>query len=59
MRKLELSDTVSNLLVVSSVSLAFTPFLLGDQLILIVNGFMNEAVVMFDQFSTYLVRMLS
>jgi hypothetical protein len=59
MKKLELSESVSNLLMISSVSLAFIPFLLGDQLILIVNGFMNEASVMFDQFSTYLVRLLS
>lgn len=59
MKKLELSESISNLLVVSSVSLAFIPFLLGDQLILMANGFMNEAAVMFDQFSTELVRLLS
>ena len=59
MKKLELSESVSNLLVFSSVSLAFVPFILGDQLILIVNGFVAEASVMFDQFSTYLVRMMS
>lgn len=58
MKKLELSDSVSNLLVVSSVSLAFMPFLLGDQLILIVNGFLTEANVMFAEFSTHLLRLL-
>ena len=59
MKKLELSEAISNLLVVSSVSLAFIPFLLGDQLILIANGFINDASVIFDQFSTELVRLLS
>lgn len=59
MKKIELSESVSNLLVVSSVSIAFLPFLLGDQLILIGNGFIIEASVMFDQFSTYVVRLMS
>ena len=59
MKKLELSDTTSNLLVVSSVLLAMTPFLLGDQLVVIVTGFMKEASVMIDQFSDYLIRLLS
>lgn len=57
MKKLELSDSVSNLLVVSSVTLALTPFLLGDHLILVVNSFVTEASVMFDQFSAYLARL--
>jgi hypothetical protein len=58
MKKLEVSESVSNLLAVSSVSLAFMPFLLGDQLILIVNGFFTEATVMFDEFSSHLLRLL-
>ena len=58
MKKLEWSDSTSNLLVVSSVLLAMTPFLLGDKLILIVTGFMREAAVMFDQFSSNLASSL-
>lgn len=58
MKKLEWSDLTSNLLVVSSVLLAMTPFLLGDQLILIVTGLMTEASVMFDQFSSNLASSL-
>jgi hypothetical protein len=37
---------------VSSVLLAFTPFLLGDQLVLIVSGLLRETAVMMDQVST-------
>lgn len=59
MKKLEFSEAASNLLIVSSVSLAFTPFLLGDRLFLIVTSFMKESVVMFDQFSTYLTSLLA
>lgn len=58
MKKLEWSDSTSNLLVVTSVLLAMTPFLLGDQLIPIVTGFMREASVMFDQFSSSLASLL-
>ena len=52
MKNFEWSDTTSNLLVFSSVLLAFTPLLLGDQLVLIVSGFLKEAAVMMDQVST-------
>lgn len=58
MKNFEWSDSASNLLVVSSVLLAITPFLLGDQLILIVTGFMREAAVMFDQFSSNIASSL-
>ena len=58
-KKFELSDSVSNLLLVSSVMLAFTPFLLGDRLILIVTGFMKEGAVMIDQFGMFLTKLLS
>ncbi len=54
MRKSDLSDAASNLLVVGSVSLAFAPFVLGDQLVLIVTGLMKEGGVFLDQFSNYL-----
>ena len=59
MKKNELSEPASNLLIIGSVSLAFTPFLLGDQLALIVSGLMKECGVMFDQFSNYLIWLVS
>ena len=59
MKKFELTDTTSNVLVVSSVLLAVTPFLLGDQLGVIVTGFIKEASMMIDQFSDYLISLFS
>jgi hypothetical protein len=59
MKKNEFSELASNLLIVGSVSLAFTPFLLGDRLVLIVTGLMKEGGVMFDQLSNYLVWLVS
>jgi hypothetical protein len=59
MKKNEFSELASNLLIVGSVSLAFTPFLLGDRLVLIVTGLMKDGGVMFDQFSNYLVWLVS
>ena len=53
MKKSDLSDAASNLLVVGSVSLAVAPFVLGDRLILIVSAFMKEGGVLIDQFSHY------
>ena len=59
MKKNEFSELASNLLIVGSVSLAFTPFLLGDRLVLIVTGLMKESGVMFDQFSNYVAWLVS
>ena len=59
MKKNEFSELASNLLIIGSVSLAFTPFLLGDRLVLIVTGLMKEGGVMFDQFSNYLIWLVS
>ena len=59
MKKSDLSDALSNLLVVGSVSLAFTPFVLGDRLILVVTGLMKEGGVMFNQVSNYLTWLVS
>jgi hypothetical protein len=58
MKKLEWSDSASNLLVVSSVLLAMTPLLLGDQLIVIAGGFLREAAVMLDQLGSNLASSL-
>ena len=59
MKKNEFSEIASNLLIFGSVSLALAPFLLGDRLILIVTGLMKEGGVMIDQFSNYLVWLVS
>jgi len=59
MKKSDLSDAASNLLIVGSVSLAFAPFLLGDRLVLVVGGFLKEGGVLVDQFSNYLLWLVS
>ena len=59
MKKIELSEPASNLLIVGSVSLDFMPFVLGDRLILIVTGLMKEGGVMIDQLSNYLTWLVS
>ena len=59
MKKNEFSEFASNLLMVGSVSLAFTPFLLGDKLLLVVTGLMKEGGVMIDQVGNYLIWLVS
>jgi hypothetical protein len=59
MKKNEFSELTSNLLIIGSVSVAFTPFLLGDRLVLVVTGLMKEGGVMIDQFSNYLIWLVS
>lgn len=54
MKNFEWSDATSNLLIVTSVLLAVTPFVLGDQLILIASSAVKEGGVMIDQFGAYL-----
>jgi hypothetical protein len=53
MKKTDLSDAASNLLIFGSVTVAFMPFLLGDRLILVVSGFMEQGGVMLDQITNY------
>jgi hypothetical protein len=59
MRKNEFSELASNLLIIGSVSLAFTPFLLGDRLVFVVTGLMKEGGVMIDQLGNYLSWLVS
>ncbi len=59
MKKNEFSEVASSLLIAGSISLAFTPFILGDRLILIVTGLMKEGGVMIDQFSNYVTWLVS
>ena len=59
MKKNEFSEFASNLLIVGSISLAFTPFLLGDRLILVVTGLIRDSGVMIGQISNYLTWLVS
>ena len=59
MKKNEFSELLSNLLIVGSVSLALMPLILGEQLVLIVSGMMQEGGVMIDQFHNYVSSLVS
>ena len=59
MKKSDLSEAASNLLIVGSVSLAVAPFVLGDRLVLVVAALMKEGGVMIDQFSNYVTWLFS
>lgn len=59
MKKSDLSDAASNLLIFGSVTVAFMPFLLGDRLVLVVSSFMKEGLVMIDQLSNYVSWLVS
>ena len=51
MKKLEISELTSNLLVASSVLLAVAPLLLGDRLLLIVTSGLREGTIVIDSLS--------
>ena len=59
MKKHEFSELCSNLLIFGSVSLALAPFLLGDRLILIASGLLDQGSVVFHQFTNYLAWLVS
>src|SRR4029453_9097162 len=59
MKRIEMSDVASNLLVVSSVMLAITPFMLGDRLTLIASSMFREGAIMLNKMSPYLTKLLS
>jgi hypothetical protein len=59
MKKNEFSELGSNMLIVGSVTLAFTPFLLGDRLFMIVTGLITEGGLMIDQVGNYLRWLVS
>jgi len=47
------------LLIFSSVTVALMPFLLGDQLLVVLSGFMQEGGLMVNQFSDYVLWLVS
>ena len=59
MKKHDLSEAASNVLIMFSVSVALMPFVLGDQLIPVLSGFMKEGGVLLDQFSNYVSWLFS
>ena len=59
MKKNELSEATSNILIFSSVSVALTPFLLGDRLIPIVTGFVRDGGMLIDQVNNYVLWLVS
>ena len=59
MKKNEFSELFSNLLIVGSISLAFMPFVLGDRLIPVVDGLMQEGSVMISQVHNYVTWLIS
>jgi hypothetical protein len=59
MKKNELSEATSNILIFSSVSVALTPFLLGDRLIPVLSGFVRDGGILIDQVSNYVWWLVS
>jgi hypothetical protein len=59
MKKNEFSEIGSNLLIFGSVSLALAPFVLGDRLILVVTGLMQQGGIMIDQVTNYVSWLIS
>jgi hypothetical protein len=59
MKKNDFSELSSNLLIFGSVSLAFAPFVLGDRLILVVSGLMEQGSVLINQFTNYVTWLIS
>lgn len=59
MKKNELSEAASNMLIFSSVSVALIPFLLGERLIPIFTGLMRDGGLMINNFSDYVWWLLS
>ena len=59
MKKNDFSEIASNLLIFGSVSVALAPFLLGDRLILVVTGLMQQGGVMINQLSNYVSWLIS
>jgi hypothetical protein len=59
MKKNDFSEIGSNLLIFGSVSLALAPFLLGDRLILVVTGLMQQGGIMIDQVTNYVSWLIS
>jgi hypothetical protein len=58
-RRLDVSTSTSNLLLVFGVVAASAPVLLGDQLVVIVSDVIRQASILLQEFSLTLQRLLS
>ena len=54
MKRLDLSDSISNFLILAAVSVALAPILFGDELNLMLGSYMREGSLMLNDFSGYL-----
>ena len=59
MKRVELSDISSNVLLLSSVMVALIPLVLGDRLVLVAQNGLQELIVFFNEMSTFVVKALS
>lgn len=59
MKRIEIADATSNLLVLSAVIVATLPFLLGDQLVMIASDALRQSTIMLNEFSIYVTHLLS
>jgi hypothetical protein len=59
MKRVELSDISSNVLLISSVLVALTPFMLGDRLVLLAQNGLRELAVFLNEMSTFVMKALS
>jgi hypothetical protein len=59
MKKHELSEAASNVLIFSSVTVALMPFLLGDQLLVVLSGLMHEGGSLVTELSDYVMYLVS
>ena len=59
MKKHDLSEAASNVLIFSSVTVALMPLMLGDQLLVVLSGFMNDGGSLVNQVSDYVMWLVS
>ena len=59
MKRVELSDISSNLLLLSSVMVALIPLVLGDRLVLVAQNGLQELTVFLNEMSTFVMKALS
>ena len=59
MKRVELSDISSNVLLLTSVMVALTPLVLGDRLVLVAQNGFQELTVFFNEMSMFVVKALS
>jgi hypothetical protein len=59
MKKNDVSEAASNVLIFSSVTVALMPFLLGDQLLVVMSGLVHEGGSLVNQLSDYVMWLVS